>query len=314
MDLDASIEHLGKIAVDSHTTMVQFMAEFHSVIEKMQTAGAQEYSEILAALRIIAENYKKLEVETRSTIKETTNVLSEVIHAATAKKLKSSDKIRLMKRDFDGLSKKFEALSDRHINIHEQLAVQADIAELLKKENDKRVKRAEELKEQAQMYGVLGTPGVGLGASIAVIAYSAADSVEQPTLKVLAGVGGALGGFIVGAAATAGSPILLTVAAVLAVKSKKWSVKFENMHDMIRKLQEIMNTAAQYLSDISSDLDRLNSDTEKLNENESKEILKHAFGRIKRSCESAIENCNDYVQVVDANKINMKRIKKSIPN
>jgi thiamine kinase-like enzyme len=82
------------------------------------------------------------------------------------------------------------------------------------------------------------------------------------------------------------------------------------MHDMIRKLQGIMSMASQYLSDINSDLNNLSHVTSQVNQNHDSKMLNHAFGRVKRSCEKVMESCTKYVELVDANTKNMRRIKK----
>ncbi len=226
MDLDRGIERLKEIAIDSHTTVVQLNSEFSSLINKMEAENAQQLNDIIKVLREIANEYKHLEHQTRSAIRQTNNVLSEVILVVSSEKLKPSEKIELMKQDFSKLAHEFDALSKRHGHISEQLDMQAEKAEAAKEENDLRMKRAEELKEHAQVCGIMGVPGGGLVSSVIACGRGAADSVDQPILKVLVSAGDVLGGIVVGTLATTGSPILLTVAAVLAIKSKVWSAKF----------------------------------------------------------------------------------------
>jgi septal ring factor EnvC (AmiA/AmiB activator) len=310
VDLNRSIEKLGEMAIDSYTTVAELNSEFNSLINKMEAESAQQLSDIIKVLREIAKEYKHLERQTRSAIRQIENVLSEVIIAASSKKLKPSQKIEQMKRDFSELANEFDELAKRHGHISQQLAMQAEKAETAKEENDLRVRKAEELKEHAQVCGILGTPGVGLISSVTACTMSAADSVDQPILKVLASAGGMLGGIVVGTVATVGSPILLTIAAVLAVKSKTWSTKFESMHETIRKLESIMNMASQCLSDINSDLNKLNHVTSQVNQNQDSKMLDYAFDRVKRSCEKVMESCTKYVGLADANTKNMKRIKK----
>jgi hypothetical protein len=226
VDLDRGIERLKEIAIDSHTTVVQLNSEFSSLINKMEAENAQQLNDIIKVLREIANEYKHLEHQTRSAIRQTNNVLSEVILVVSSEKLKPSEKIELMKQDFSKLAHEFDALSKRHGHISEQLDMQAEKAEAAKEENDLRMKRAEELKEHAQVCGIMGVPGGGLVSSVIACGRGAADSVDQPILKVLVSAGDVLGGIVVGTLATTGSPILLTVAAVLAIKSKVWSAKF----------------------------------------------------------------------------------------
>jgi hypothetical protein len=226
VDLDRGIERLEEIAIDSHTTVVQLNSEFSSLINRMEAENAQQLNDIIKVLREIANEYKHLEHQTRSAIRQTSNVLSEVILVVSSEKLKPSEKIELMKQDFSKLAHEFDALSKRHGHISEQLDMQAEKAEAVKEENDLRMKRAEELKEHAQVCGIMGVPGGRLVSSVIACGRGAADSVDQPILKALASAGDVIGGIVIGTLATTGSSILLTVAAVLAIKTKVWSTKF----------------------------------------------------------------------------------------
>ena len=311
MDLDKTIEKFGEMAIDSHTTVTELNSEFNSLIKKMESENAQQLNDIIKVLREIAKEYKQLENETRSAVRQTERVLSEVINVVSSKKLKAHQKIEQMKQDFSMLASEFDKLAERHRRISQQLAMEADKAEIAKEKNDQRAQKAEELKEHAQVLGILGTPGAGFASSVYALTNSAASSTDQPIIKALASVGGALGGIIVGTIVTAGSPILLTIAAALAVKSKTWSTRFNSMHDMIRKLEDIMKTAGQCLTDIKSDLNRLSHETNQAQQNKDSTMLDHGFGRIKRSCESVMESCRKYVEVADANKTTLKQIKKS---
>ena len=308
MNLEENIEGLGKITVDSHSMVVELNSEFNALIETIESQNSNELKEIIQNLRIIAADYKHLEHETRSAVRQMTNVLNEIINIIGAKKLKNSDKIQLIKLDFTVLANHFNGLAKRHSGISQQLSEQGNKAEAAKQSNDDRVKQSKELKKHAKVCGVLGVPVVGLVASIGALACDAADSVENPALKVVAGVGGALGGVLVGTVVTVGSPILLVVAAALAMKGKIWSVKFETMHDQIRELEGIINMAGQHLTDIVSDLNKLHNDTQNINEKQGNEMLEFAFGRIERSCQKVQGNCSKYIQLADSNTRNLKRI------
>lgn len=292
--------------MDSHTTVAELNSEFDSLIETMEAAGVQQLNEIITALRDISLDYKHLERKTRSAVSRTAYVVSDVARTASSKKLKPEEKIVLMKRDFTTLSKEFDALSRRHTDISEQLATQAEKAEAAKEENDLRVKKAEEMKEEAQLCGIMGTPGVGLATSIVNCSNMAAESVDHSTLKVLARVGGALGGFVVGTVVTASSPILLAIAATLAITSKLWSTTFENMHDMIRQLEQMMDQAAGHLSDIDSNLNALDEQIKQVDPNENNRILSEEFRRIQRMCEKVNEICIKYEELAESKP---KRIK-----
>ena len=308
MNLEENIESFGKITVDSHSMIVELYSEFNTLIETIQSQNSADLKEIIRNLRIIAADYKHLEHETRSAVRETNNVLDEVIRVIRSTKLKESEKIQTIGRDFTGLGKHFDGLAKRHSGISQQLSEQGNKAEAAKQANDDRVKQSEELRATAKAYGVLGVPGVGLVASIGALACAAADSVENPVAKVVAGAGGALGGVLVGTVVTVGSPIWLVVAATLAVKSKIWSAKFENIHVKIGELGEIINMAGQHLTDIVSDLNKLSDDTKNVNAKQSSEMLEHAFGRIERSCQKVQGSCTNYIQLADSSARNLKRI------
>ena len=308
VDLDINIQHLGKIAIDSHLIVIELNSEFASLIDSMEAESAGQLNEIIEALRVIAADYRHLEHETRSLVKQTNSTLEEVIRAACSKDLPASAKIKIMRQDFTSLSNQFDGLARRHAGIAVQLDTQANKAQIAKEKNDRQVKKAEKLKDHAQVYGIMGVPGVGLALSVSACAVNAAESVDNPLLKALAGFGGAIGGVAVGAMVTVGSPILLIAAAVLAVKSRIWSVKFGNMHDKIRKIQEIMDMADQYLSDIVGDLNTLNNQTNQVNEKQSNDELNHAFGRIERSCKKVRESCTKYTQLADKNTKNIRQI------
>ena len=288
--------------------MVQLNSEFASLIQTIETQNAAELTEIIQNLRVIAADYKHLEHETRSAIRQTNNVLEEIINAIRAKNLESHDKIGLIKRDFTDLSKHFDGLARRHSGISQQLAEEADKAEAAKEANDDRVKHAKQLRKHAKTYGLMGVPGVGLVASVGALASGAADAVDNPALKVVAGTGGALGGVLVGAVITVGAPIFLAIGAALAIKSKVWAVKFGNMHDSIRKLQGIMDMASQHLTDIVSDLDKLNDDAQNVNEKQSTSMLEHEFVRVERSCVRVRQKCTQYVRLADSNTKNLRKI------
>lgn len=289
--------------------MVQLNTEFNSLIQTIESQNSAELREIIQNLRVIAADYKHLENETRSAVRHTNNVLDEVVAAIQEKNLTSHDKIRLIKCDFTGLSGKFDKLARRHSGISLQLSEQADKAEAAKAANDNRVKEAEKLKETATVFGIMGVPGLGLVASVGALASGAADSVDNRALKVVAGAGGALGGVLVGTVVTIASPILLAIGGALAIRSKVWAVKFENMHDSIRKLQGIMNKAGQHLTDIVSDLDKLNDDAQNVNGEElNKGMLEHQFVRLERSCAKVRDKCTQYVKLADRNQDNFKRM------
>ncbi len=309
-EIDKNIEHLGKIAMDQHTTVVQLNSEFDYLIETMEAAGARQLNEIIMTLREISIDYKHLERKTRSAISRTAYVVSEVARTASHKKLKPHEKIVLMKRDFASLSNEFDTLSWRHTGIREQLATQAEKAEAAKEENDRRTKKAEEMKEYALACGIAGVPGVGFVASVAGCSMAAVESVDHSALKVLAGVAGALGGVVAGAVVIAGSPILLGISAALAIKSKLWSAKFDSMHDMIRQLEDIMELAARHLSNIDSNLNALGEQISQVDPNDNNRVLNEEFRRIQRICEKVSEICTQYEQLADSKTKRIKQIDK----
>ena len=298
--------------MNSHTTIVQLNSEFDTLIKEIEATGAQQFAEIFHTLREISADYKYLEHKTRSAVRQTASVVSEVARTAGSNKLQPNEKIKLMKRDFAKLTNDFATLTWRHVGISRQLHTLAEKAETIKGQYDRRAEKAVAMKDNAQGLAMMSVPGVGMVGSVAHCVSAAAGSVNHPALKVAAGAGGAVGGVLVGALVTISSPILLAISGILAVKSKMLSGKFTGMHDMIRQLEEIMDQAAQHLSDINENLTALDGQIDyadkSANAKATKQLINAEFDRIKRICVKVSELCTEYEQLVDSKTKRMKQI------
>ena len=215
-----------------------------------------------------------------------------------------------MKQDFSVLADEFGRLAKCHGCISQQLAMEADKAETAKKNSDARAKSRRTERARAS-FGYSGYTWCWICFVCICFDKQCCQFRRSRDNQSSSKCWWCIGGIIVGTAVTVGSPILLTIAAVLAVKSKAWSTKFDSMHDMIRKLEDIMKTADQCLTDIKSDLNMLSHDTSQVEQNKDSTMLDYGFDRVKHSCESVMESCRKYIEVADANKTTMKQIKKS---
>ena len=304
------MESFAIYAINSHKTVVELNSEFESLIEEMEAAEDKEMNETIKNLREISVIYKHLEHRTRAAVDKTATVISNVAKVANDKDLKPFEKLEAIKNRYRSLDEQFDSLSEEHIRISRQLDREANKAEAAKERNDQRVEKAKNMKKAAKALGALGTPVCGFAASVAACAVGAFNSVEGDNsgLKVLAGAGGALGGVVVGTVVTAGSPILLTIAAVLAVKSKKWAAKFKSMHETIRRLQEIMDQAASYLTRINAYLDMLMKKIEDVKLENSAGSLNAEFKYIKDICAKITEKCHQYDKLAQAKAKGLRQV------
>lgn len=308
--LNTSIESFATHIQTSLDTVTEFNTEFDSLIEKMEAEEANDLNEIIKTLREIAVDYKYLELKTRTMVTRTHIVISNVALIAGEKTLTPSEKLEMIQGKFAELNGGFGSLSKSHLGISAQLGQQAKKAEDAKERNDCRVEKAEEMKKIAKVCALLGTPVVGMVVAMDACAKEVANFVDNRALKVLADSGFAVLGIIGGAGHILTCPIWLTVAAVLAIKSKKWSVKFEAMHDSIRDLENIMKEAAWYLTNINESLKSLKNDVDNADPNKDINVLRCEFKFIQDTCNQITTSCKDYRKLLDSKTKPLKQINK----
>ena len=281
-----------------HQSIKQINKMMDSLIVQIQSANSAELKAILNNVEEIARRYRLLESETVSLVQKSKSVSSDVRMAAEGAlndELTFAEALESMNQDFDRLSKSMQKTIESHSDITKELRDQADNAKEAKERNDQLGANVRELKDQAKNFGILAVPGVSIVNGPVVGAMMAADAVDNKALKVIAGVGGAVGGLLGGVVMTALTPVFAGWAIRCAVLAGKWSGTFNDLSGQILEVEQAISGSSRYLSSISAMITELAEKISKCDSSKTKALLKLQFKKIIQSSEELHISCVQYL-------------------
>ena len=297
--------------MNGNLSLRKINSEMKSLIKEIEQSNHRDLKNILNNLRLIAQRYRHLELESVGLVKKTSSIAKDVCHTAQSalgdgsRALTPKEAVFFMSQDFDSLGEHLTQVIEQHTNISHELKEQAEFAMYAKHKNDACAARAVEMKSKAKFNGLVAIPGVALVAAPVLLATELADTQNHPLAKVAAGVGGAVSGICLGLAVTVYSPMFAIVSGVygaLAQVFSHWSANFKDLTQQILEIEKLITTSTQQLAEIKSFYRLLGEKVSHYKKMDSKDAMAHQFGRIIRACADVIKSCDSYLDSSQRNE------------
>lgn len=309
---------LARNACNMHTSVAEVHGQLEGLMREIDASESRDLDKVKTAIRAIAAQYKVLEGETRALVRRTAyqgKRLHDAAQRVLQSKLKPEDALSSMDVNFQSLLSELDEVKMKHATVCGDLKEQACNARAAKEKNAERAKRAEDLKDNAEMCAILAIPGAGLlGAPIVLAKEFAEDDLDddETAKAVLKGAGGALLGIGLGVALTAISPLLLGYSAIcgarLAWLRQSWSNKFKDIEGKIIGVHDIITESNECLHEIKSSLHNLKADIAQWNPSVQRDTVQTIFEDICNSSTELSNACQKYEQSLQSNKNRLKQI------
>lgn len=268
------------------------------LIKEIENINAKGLQDILGEIHKLAKSYRELETETFSLVSQVRMVGENVnitADFAKQKRLKPCDAFASMYDDFGSLSKHLEKVTQRHEEIANNMKNVADDAKMAKDENDKLVMECKQLRDDAEIYGVMTIPGASLVACTAAGAMSASELVDNKILKVPVGALGFVAGLAAGAITTILIPVFAIMGARCAILGSRYSKTFDDISNEVIRVEQTISSAKNRLACITGILKHLAYNVSKNKDEKPLESIILQFEHIRKTCTTLIQECEHFL-------------------